>query len=260
MDLLAQHEAFLRAIFDAPDDDTPRLVYADFLEENGDEDRAAYIRYECEAARCDQPRCDQLDAARLRLIAKHATVDNDPWPWDDDRTVRGFPEPPSPARLGTERLADPRQLREDVVKWSPEVFGATAMKLVPPPALTADQVETLFALPFVQRVTEWDFSGRVEEAASEPDEVAEATYALIDMTQQTVITTFGVEVLARQRAARRVTALDLRNNNLDNDAARAIVRSPYLGNLKRLRLLEGNRLRGRVWQLVIERFGEDVVG
>ena len=40
MDLLSQHEAFLRAIFDAPDDDTPRLVYADFLQENGEEDRA----------------------------------------------------------------------------------------------------------------------------------------------------------------------------------------------------------------------------
>lgn len=47
MDLLSQHEAFLRAIFDAPDD-TPRLVYADFLQENGDEDRAGLIRAQCE--------------------------------------------------------------------------------------------------------------------------------------------------------------------------------------------------------------------
>jgi hypothetical protein len=60
--------------------------------------------------------------------------------------------------------------------------------------------------------------------------------------------------------ARLIASLDLRDNDLDNDAARALVRSPYLNNLKRLRLLEGNRLRGRVWQQVIERFGEDVVG
>ena len=70
----------------------------------------------------------------------------------------------------------------------------------------------------------------------------------------------GVEALARHRGARRIDTLLLTNNNLDNDAARALIRSPYLENLKRLDLLDGNRLRGKVWQQVIERFGEDVVG
>jgi uncharacterized protein (TIGR02996 family) len=37
-------DAFLQAILDAPDDDTPRLVYADWLEEYGQPDRAAFIR------------------------------------------------------------------------------------------------------------------------------------------------------------------------------------------------------------------------
>ena len=36
--------AFLAAIIAEPDDDTPRLVAADFLEENGAADRAAFIR------------------------------------------------------------------------------------------------------------------------------------------------------------------------------------------------------------------------
>jgi uncharacterized protein (TIGR02996 family) len=40
-------EALLRAIIDEPDDDTPRLVYADFLDEQGDHDRAEFIRVEC---------------------------------------------------------------------------------------------------------------------------------------------------------------------------------------------------------------------
>ena len=52
MDLLSQHEAFLRAIFDAPDDDTPRLVYADFLQENGEDDRAELIRVQS-LVRCE---------------------------------------------------------------------------------------------------------------------------------------------------------------------------------------------------------------
>jgi uncharacterized protein (TIGR02996 family) len=37
-------DAFLDAIFDHPDDDTPRLVYADWLQEGGYEDYAQFIR------------------------------------------------------------------------------------------------------------------------------------------------------------------------------------------------------------------------
>src|SRR4051794_13893528 len=71
MDLLSQHESFLRAIYDAPDDDTPRLVYADFLEEHGDPDKAAYIRMECEAARADDTKRSELDPVRLAMIEKY---------------------------------------------------------------------------------------------------------------------------------------------------------------------------------------------
>lgn len=37
-------DAFLQAILDAPDDDAPRLLFADWLEEYGDADRAEFIR------------------------------------------------------------------------------------------------------------------------------------------------------------------------------------------------------------------------
>ncbi len=39
-----EHDAFLDAIVSAPDDDFPRLQYADWLEERGDADRAEFIR------------------------------------------------------------------------------------------------------------------------------------------------------------------------------------------------------------------------
>ncbi len=73
-----------------------------------------------------------------------------------------------------------------------------------------------------------------------------------------VITNAGVAALASHRGARRLTELDLTYNDLDNDAARALINSPFLENLKVLKLLEGNRLRGRVWQQVLERFGPGV--
>lgn len=43
--------ALLAAIAAAPDDDTPRLVYADWLEEHGHPDRGRLIRRSCELAR-----------------------------------------------------------------------------------------------------------------------------------------------------------------------------------------------------------------
>lgn len=45
--------AFVSAILANPDDDTVRLVAADFLEENGDPDRAAFIRIQCALARLE---------------------------------------------------------------------------------------------------------------------------------------------------------------------------------------------------------------
>src|SRR5262249_22464510 len=42
--------ALLRAIIANPDDDTPRLVYADWLQEHDDPERAEYIRVQCQIA------------------------------------------------------------------------------------------------------------------------------------------------------------------------------------------------------------------
>jgi uncharacterized protein (TIGR02996 family) len=41
---VTQDDAFLQAILESPDDDTPRLVYADYLDEHGETDRAEFIR------------------------------------------------------------------------------------------------------------------------------------------------------------------------------------------------------------------------
>jgi uncharacterized protein (TIGR02996 family) len=58
--------AFVAAIVGNPDDDTPRLVAADFLDENGDPERAAFIRVQVERARLEasnlgeSPEADEL--------------------------------------------------------------------------------------------------------------------------------------------------------------------------------------------------------
>jgi uncharacterized protein (TIGR02996 family) len=67
-------DAFLQAIIENPDDDTPRLVYADWLEEHGHPDRAAFLRVQCHLARLPEgnPRWPGLEAEERALLAKHA--------------------------------------------------------------------------------------------------------------------------------------------------------------------------------------------
>ena len=44
---MTDRDALIAAITAHPDDDTPRLVYADWLQENGEPDRAEFIRLQC---------------------------------------------------------------------------------------------------------------------------------------------------------------------------------------------------------------------
>jgi len=67
-----EFEALLHAVLEAPEDDTPRLVLADYLEESGHPAwaaRAAYIRLQIEEARLpwDHPRRAEWYPAMVRL-------------------------------------------------------------------------------------------------------------------------------------------------------------------------------------------------
>src|SRR5262245_17894644 len=89
---MAHHQAFLPDIIANPDDDAPRLIYADWLEENGEPERAEFIRVQCELARL--PRGDDrrptLLARERRLFVTHGGT------WGrgrlDERFRRGFVE------------------------------------------------------------------------------------------------------------------------------------------------------------------------
>jgi uncharacterized protein (TIGR02996 family) len=52
---MTEESALLAAIRANPDDDMPRLVYADWLEENGEGDRSIFIRTQIEISNRLQP-------------------------------------------------------------------------------------------------------------------------------------------------------------------------------------------------------------
>src|SRR4051812_20344131 len=62
--------ALLADILEHHDDDTPRLVYADWLDEHGEADRAEFIRVQCELARggIDQARREHLEEREQALL------------------------------------------------------------------------------------------------------------------------------------------------------------------------------------------------
>ena len=63
-------DALLAAIYHNPHDDTPRLVYADWLEENGDEARAEFIRVQCRIAALERD-CSCVACVRKRGGGQH---------------------------------------------------------------------------------------------------------------------------------------------------------------------------------------------
>lgn len=86
---MSDEEAFLRAIAAAPDDDLPRLVYADWLDERGDP-RAEYLRLEVQRRRLS-PRDERMPElllaldCQLQILRPHATPN---WLSHIDRTAR----------------------------------------------------------------------------------------------------------------------------------------------------------------------------
>jgi uncharacterized protein (TIGR02996 family) len=60
--------ALVAAIRSAPDDDAPRLVYADWLDEHGQPERAEFIRVQCGLARTETP---ALLKRETELLAAH---------------------------------------------------------------------------------------------------------------------------------------------------------------------------------------------
>jgi uncharacterized protein (TIGR02996 family) len=123
---MTEQEAFLQAIIEEPDDDTPRLVYADWLDEHGDADRAEFIRVQCLQASLpwDDDRQSELLAREAQLLARHyeewTAVCSD-WPDREDGTPglgfrRGF----------IERVLNVEP--DHFLRWAPALFAACPVR------------------------------------------------------------------------------------------------------------------------------------
>ena len=128
---MTDRKAFLEAIAEQPDDDAPRLVFADWLDDHGDHQRAELIRVQCELPRlrADDPRRAELARREDELLTAHgqrwaAALPGDAEHWSQRspqgewRWRRGFPrEAECPAQEFVERAEE--VLHNDVLQdWT----------------------------------------------------------------------------------------------------------------------------------------------
>jgi uncharacterized protein (TIGR02996 family) len=70
---MTERDAFLQAIAASPDDDAPRLIFSDWLEEDGDPDCAEFIRTQCQlaSAKLSRKRRQPLRVRERALLDAH---------------------------------------------------------------------------------------------------------------------------------------------------------------------------------------------
>jgi uncharacterized protein (TIGR02996 family) len=93
-----EQKALYAAVVASPDDDLPRLVYADWLEEHGDADRAEFIRVQCRLARSSPADADYFELREREIeltaiLGEQLEEEHPPLPdgFDWEEEVRGFP-------------------------------------------------------------------------------------------------------------------------------------------------------------------------
>src|SRR4051812_26377180 len=94
MSTFPTNPALEAAIVAQPDEDTPRLAYADWLDEHADPDRAEFIRVQCRLAEVTPaaPDCIDLHERQKELVAR--LVHRPLFSWQsNERVYFGIPIP-----------------------------------------------------------------------------------------------------------------------------------------------------------------------
>jgi len=195
-----EHEPFLKGILAQPDDDTRRLVYADWLEERGDQ-RCELIRLQCALDKLPVgPEREELDERALQLMEAEV-------------------QSPGPLVQLGERLQIQNGYVENVTFGPRNLLGRSDI----PFRASSFQTERLAKTPvFLRLLSAVPFLWREDSLEVRHSELGAA----------------DVQLLASSIYASRLATLDLSHNRIGNDGISALVRSPYLGKLTTLKLYD----------------------
>ncbi len=207
---MPETDAFLRAILDNPDDDAPRLIYADWLEEHGDPEQAEFIRVQIALAARKPARGREANrnlVALLRREEELLTRHGEAWrgPVETGRNLsltfrRGFIEGVSAEAHRFVEVAE-QLFRRAPVRHVRLFWPGTEQ-----PYERARFVATVAAAPQLARLRSLDLS-------------------------TCFIGSDGVRALAVCEYLGGLESLDLANNGIGRAGARALAGAPWLGKL-----------------------------
>ncbi len=260
---------FLKAIRAAPDDDLPRLIYADRLDDRGDP-RGEFIRLQIAGG--DRVRAVELEAAHCADWLGPCVETFSRW-----RFVRGLLEP----------FLDPTAYLDIAAKLE-RTTAFAAVHLQPTTPVHPETVAALCAAPAAEYARslllgyEWLRDDGVRAACASPHLVRvvnlhlqtsgltdAAAFALAETPhlpalrylylENNLIGDAGVAALATSPHRAGLEVLDLSHNALTPAGARALAESSYLDRLQSLRLF-GHRIDGRsaAGRALRKRFGDAV--
>jgi uncharacterized protein (TIGR02996 family) len=146
---------FLAAILDRPLDDAPRLILADWLDENGQADRARFIRAQVNARDREAAGVGSL---RVMTGLWHKMADIEPWTLVRDRVT--VPTVVTLANTGKTRVQFRRGFVDRV--WVPAgMFMARAEEVFAKHPITAVKITNPFAIiPSGGRTWQFDWDAR----------------------------------------------------------------------------------------------------
>jgi uncharacterized protein (TIGR02996 family) len=244
--------ALFRAICEQPWEDAPRLVYADWLDENGQPERAAFIRFQCEFPEWDKwdsahPRFQEL-TARLRRFEPHFKEWKKALPrlkrvqWWGTLWKRGFiygvdfPYPKS--------FAD----------HADAAFAAAPIQHVKVGRVTDGTVERVLASGYLKRLNQLILAGSYGPGT------VRATAACANLTNVTHLclwggcTDDGAELLASSPHLGHATCLSLSNHTLTERGLTALIESECLRGVTALILHGTSGLGRQIHRRLQERF------
>jgi uncharacterized protein (TIGR02996 family) len=260
MHVMTHEEAFIRAIREAPNDDAPRLIYADWLEEHGQADRAEFIRLQCGCSQMlvTRPERSTLKASAESLLRRNwqewvAPLGQIVGPWRDrygegwmqeqyhpdglEKFKRGFVE--SLSLNAVDFLRHVRELQRLTPLLMLRLWGAGFCS----DALAAES--TLSGLAVLEFTDYYDAPLTAHDmAVLAASPYLEGLSALL--LGRNNLGDEGVEALARAPWLVSVRMLDLTDNGISERGIRALANSPYLVKLAVLCLRKNSLSRAAI--------------